>query len=75
MKPSKQCIAARNKANGVLGLMNRALTYKNETNSHLEYLVQACAPSLKKDKSPPALRNKHYKERDKETELFTMIPV
>ena len=32
MKSSKQCTAARNKANRVLGLINRTLTYKNETN-------------------------------------------
>ena len=60
MKPSKQCTAARNKANRVLGLINRTLTYKNKTNiknlykalfrPHLEYAVQAWAPSLKKDK-------------------------
>ena len=31
MKPSKQCTAARNKANRVLGLINRTLMYKNKT--------------------------------------------
>ena len=80
MKPSKQCTAASNKANRVLGLINRTLTYKNKTNvknlyealacPHLEYAVQAWAPSLKIDinriegvqrrplKLIPALRNK-----------------
>ena len=32
MKSSKQCTAARNKANRVLGLINRALMYRNKTN-------------------------------------------
>ena len=72
MKPSKQCAAARSKANRVLGLINRTLTYKNETNiknlykalvrPHLEYAVQAWAPSLRKDMKPSkqctATRNK-----------------
>ena len=31
MKPSKQCTAARNKANRALGLINRTLIYKNKT--------------------------------------------
>ena len=59
MKPSKQCTSARNKANIVLGLINRTL--ENKTNlknlykalfePHLEYTVQAWVPYLKKDKS------------------------
>ena len=61
MKPSKQCIAARNKANRMLGLIKRTITYKNEENitklykalvrPHLEYAVQAWAPFYVKDKN------------------------
>ena len=94
MKTSKQCTAARNKANRVLGLINRTLTYKNKTNvtnlykalvrPHLEYAVQAWAPSLKKDqiriegvqrratKLIPELRNKEYEERLEEINLFKL---
>ena len=59
MKPSKQCTSAANKANRMLGFINRSLTYKNEQNviklyksivrPHLEYSVQAWSPYLKKD--------------------------
>ena len=61
MKPSKQCTAARNKANRMLGLINRTITYKNEDNisklykalvrPHLEYAVQAWAPYHVNDKN------------------------
>ena len=59
MKPSKQCTAATNKANRILGLINRTFSFKNEANviklykslvrPHLEYAVQAWTPYLQKD--------------------------
>ena len=61
MKTSKQCTAAANKANRMLGLIYRTFTFKNQSNMiqlykslvrpHLEYAIQAWAPYLQKDKN------------------------
>jgi hypothetical protein len=59
LKPSKQCTAAANKANKMLGMIKRNITYKTKYNvlklynafvrPHLEYCIQFWSPYLRKD--------------------------
>jgi len=59
LKPSKQCVAAANKARLVLGMIYRNFKvinkrqfltlYKTYVRPHLEYCIQAWSPSLRKD--------------------------
>lgn len=54
LKPSKQCIEARNRANKILGAINRNVVYKSKevvsklytslVRPHLEYCIQAWSP-------------------------------
>jgi len=59
LKPSKQCVAAANKARPVLGMIYRHFKvinkrqfltlYKTYVCPHLKYCIQAWSPSLRKD--------------------------
>ena len=58
-KVSKQCVQARNKANRMLGVINRNVSYKSKeviqklynsyVRPHLEYCIQAWSPYLNQD--------------------------
>jgi hypothetical protein len=58
LKPSKQCTAAANKTNEMLGMIKINITYKTKYNVlklynafviHLEYCIQFWSPCLRKD--------------------------
>ncbi|XP_070549738.1 uncharacterized protein [Ptychodera flava] len=59
LKPSSQCVKAAKKANMILGMIKRSLTYKSEdiivqlykhlVRPHLEYAIQAWSPWLVSD--------------------------
>ncbi len=59
MKFSKQCLEARNKANRILGFINRNVSYKSKevvrslynlyVRPHLEYCIQAWSPHYRQD--------------------------
>ena len=60
LRPSQQCSAAAGKANGVLGQISRAVSYRDKktfvqlfkvyVRPHLEYCIQAWSPYWKADK-------------------------
>ena len=59
LNPSKKCLAARNKANKMLGIIRRNVSYKSKqvitklydcyVRPHLEYCIQAWSPYLRKN--------------------------
>lgn len=59
MKFSKQCLEARNRANRILGFINRNVSYKSKevvrslynsyVRPHLEYCIQAWSPHYRQD--------------------------
>lgn len=59
LKSSKQCLEARNKANKMLGMINRNVCYKSKevitklynshVRPHIEYCIQAWAPHYRQD--------------------------
>ena len=59
MKFSKQCLEARNRANRILGCMNRNVSFKSKevvrslynsyVRPHLEYCIQAWSPHYRQD--------------------------
>jgi len=61
LKASQQCTAARNKANRVLGMMNRTIVYKSKevllnlykslVRPHVEYCTPVWSPCYQKDKT------------------------
>ena len=91
---NEQCLEARNRANKILGFINRNVSYKSKSvirqlyNSyvrpHIEYCVQAWRPHLRYNinmlesvqrratKLIPGLKNKSYKERLKELNMFSV---
>ena len=82
MKVSEQCRIAASKANQVLGMIRRNITYKGPLSIVSEYCIQAWSPYLRKDidmlekmgepKLIPGLRDLRYEERLKECGLTTL---
>ena len=83
----KQCLWAKNKANLMLGIINRGVSklYRSYVRPHLEYCIQFWTPINVKDtdmiegvqrratKMIPNLRNSSYEEKLKRLGMFSLI--
>jgi len=95
MKSSHQCQEARKKALKMLGMINRNVKYKSKmvikrlyctyVRPHLEYCIEACNPTYKKDigslekvqkratKMIKALKNLSYIDRLKQLKMHSLF--
>ena len=84
MKVSEFCRIAASKANQVLGMIRRNITYKDKSlivplykaivRPHLEYYIQICLKKIQRraTKLIPGLKDLRYEERLKECGLTTL---